>query len=78
MFQFEIPLMYTENFNQVAWLRSMGMHPSIAFVSEHDIIDCLVVLMDNFPLGVAEYFERHALDNVANLNCRILPFSITL
>ena len=39
----------------------MRMLPSLAFVLEHDVIDCFIILMGHFPQSateVAEYFEE--------------------
>ena len=38
------------------------MLPSLAFVPEHDVIDCFIILMGQFPqfaMEVAEYFETY-------------------
>ena len=39
----------------------MRMLPSLAFVPKHDVIDCFMKLMADFPqsaMEVAEYFEE--------------------
>ena len=41
---------------------TMRMHPSLAFAPVHDVSDCFLILMTNFPqctVEIAEYFEEY-------------------
>ena len=58
----------------------MRMRPSLAFVPEHDVIDCFMILMADFPqsaMEVAEYFEETYIGRrLPDQTRRLPPFPV--
>ena len=58
----------------------MRMLPSLAFVPEHDVIDCFMILMADFPqsaMEVAEYFEETYIGRrLPDQTRRLPPFPV--
>ena len=56
------------------------MLPSLAFVPEHDVIDCFMILMADFPqsaMEVAEYFEETYIGRrLPDQTRRLPPFPV--
>ena len=58
------------------------MLPSLAFVPEHDVADCFIILMVDFPqcaMEIAEYFEVPYIGRrLPDQTRKIPPFPIRL
>ena len=61
---------------------TMRMRPSLAFVPEHDVSDCFLILMADFPqcvVEIAEYFEETYIGKrLPDQTRRIPPFPIRM
>ena len=56
------------------------MLPSLAFVPEHEVVDCFNLLMQDFPestSNVAKYFEKKYWEEIGRPNAENTELSYT-